>query len=413
MSVDERTGLRQDRARVSHRVPSAAAGAERPGRAATHEAGPAAAPPRSGAPWHYAKDVSALLPPGADVRESRRHKRHAQREVQWGVSSIERVRKCGRVALGDVAIIGNAGIAHYAGLTTCGSIWACPVCSAKIRNHRAEEISAAAARWDLAGNSVYMVTLTAPHDMGMKLGQLLPVIADSFRAVISGRAWLRVKKQAGITGTIRSVEITHGANGWHPHLHVLVFTAADPGADGLAAMVLHFREKWRRAIVKAGYRPPSDEHGVKVDRCMSAAEAGAYIAKTQDGKSPGNELARSDLKNGRDGHRTPFEILEDFRWTGDADDLALWHVYERATKGHQAISWSKGLRVLLAAPERSDEEIAAQEVGGDVVLMIPKDTWREVVRVPGLSVYLLGEAERGGVDAVLAVLERYGLIGSG
>jgi hypothetical protein len=311
------------------------------------------------------------------------------------------------VPVGEVSITSNAGVAHYAGLVTCGSIWACPVCSAKIRNHRAEEISAAAARWDLAGNSVYMVTLTAPHDLGMRLNALLPVIADSFRAVISGRPWRRIRTMVRISGTIRSVEVTHGANGWHPHLHVLVFIEGDPGAEGLAAMVLHFREKWKRAIVKAGYREPDEVHGVVVERCMSAAEAGAYIAKTQDGKAPGNELARADLKSGRNGHRTPFQILEDFRWTGDAEDLALWHAYERATKGHQAITWSKGLRHLLAARERKDEEIAAEEVGGEVIVRITTDIWRDVVRVPGLPAYLLDEAERGGADAVQAALDRH------
>ena len=39
--------------------------------------------------------------------------------------------------------------------------------------------------------------------------------------------------------------------------------------------------------------------------------------------------------------------------------------------------------------------------------MIPADTWRAVVRVPGLAAYLLDEAERGGADAVLAALDRY------
>jgi hypothetical protein len=407
-SVDEHTPLCQDRVRVSRRVPNAGAAAERPGRGPQPEAGAApAAPARAPASRHFAKHVSALLAPGADVRQSRRHKRYAQRAVLWRESALERVRKCGRVSLGDVAITDNAGVAHYAGLTTCASIWACPVCSAKIRNSRAEEISGAAARWDLDGNSVYMVTFTAPHDLGMKLSALLPVIADSFRAVISGRAWLRVKKQAGIAGTIRSVEVTHGVNGWHPHLHVLVFVRGSPAAEGLAAMILHFREKWRQAIVKAGYRPPDDLHGVVVERCMSAAEAGAYIAKTQEGKAPGNELARSDLKSGRNGHRTPFEILEEFRWTGDAADLGLWRVYERATRGHQAITWSKGLRALLAAPERSDEDLAAEEVGGDIVVMIPVATWRAVVKVPGLSAYLLDEAERGGAEAVQSALGRY------
>src|SRR6478672_9784355 len=91
------------------------------------------------------------------------------------------VRKCGGVTVGGsghVMIRSNAGVAHYAGLTTCGSIWACPVCSANIRNTRATEISEATAAWDRAGNSVYMITFTAPHDMGMKLRPLMTTIAD-------------------------------------------------------------------------------------------------------------------------------------------------------------------------------------------------------------------------------------------
>jgi len=98
---------------------------------------------RPGAPWHYAKHVSALLHKGSDLREQRRHVRYAQREVLWAQSSIERVRKCGRVAVqdGGVMVRDNAGVGHYAGVATCGSIWACPVCSAKIRATRSEDVS--------------------------------------------------------------------------------------------------------------------------------------------------------------------------------------------------------------------------------------------------------------------------------
>jgi hypothetical protein len=310
---------------------------------------------------------------------------------------------------GYVAVKDNAGVCHYSGLATCGSIWACPVCSAKIRNHRAEEISAAAARWDLAGNSVYMVTLTMPHDFGMKLAELLPVIADGFRSVISGRRWVEIRKTLGIRGTIRSVEVTFGEHGWHPHLHVLVFIEGDPGAGGLADVAEHVRSRWTAYIERQGYRAPDEMHGVVIERCTSAAQAGAYIAKNQDGRAVGNELARADLKQGRGGHRTPFEVLESFRWTGDVEDLALWHEYERASKGHQCITWSKGLRALLAAPERTDEEIAAEEVGGDVVAYIPYASWRKVTSVPGLPAYLLDEAERDGAAAVAAALGRFGI----
>jgi hypothetical protein len=335
--------------------------------------------------------------------------RYAQRGILWRESRIERIRKCGRVPVGDVAIKDNGGACHYSGLASCGSIWSCPVCSAKIRNTRAGEISAAAAAWDLAGNSVYMITLTMPHGFGMKLSKLLPVIADGFRSVISGRAWLKIRESAHLFGTIRSVEITHGVNGWHPHLHCLAFLEGDPGAAGLAALGLHIRSRWGRFIIKAGYRQPSPAYGVVITRCTSAAEAGAYIAKTQDGRSPGNELARADLKTGHSSHRTPFEILESFRWTGDAADLELWHEYERATKGHQAITWSKGLRRLLAAPQRTDEEIAAEEIGGEVLVLIDAAKWRAITRIPGLPGYLLDEAERGASAAVLAALARYGL----
>ena len=303
-------------------------------------------------------------------------------------------------------------MAHYSGLATCGSIWACPCCSAKIRNVRATDISAAAGAWDKAGNSVYMITLTMPHDLGMRLGKLLPVIADGFRSVISGRPWTRLRARLGIVGSIRSMEITHGENGWHPHLHVLMFVTDDLDARQLAALHLYMRDSWGQYVVKAGYRLPHGVHGVDIGRCSSAEEAGAYIAKTQDGRAVGNEMARGDMKQGRQGGRTPFEILDDFRWTGDAEDIGLWHEYERATKGRQAITWSNGLRKLLIPDqpeEASNEEVAAAEIGGDDLAVIHGDTWREIVRVPGLPAYLLDQAEAGGIAAVNAALDRHGI----
>jgi hypothetical protein len=394
------------------RASAAADRAQRPRRAPpAQEAGRAAAAREApAAPWHYAKHVSGYLDPQADNRVSRRHVRHAQREVLWAESRIERVRKCGRVPVtdhGHVAIRDNGGVAHYTGLATCGSIWACPVCSAKIRNSRALDISVGAAKWDRAENSVYMITLTMPHDYGLPLAKLIPAIADGFRAVISGRAWVKLRAALGVAGTIRSMEVTHGVNGWHPHLHVLVFIDGDPGAAGLAALAAHVRRVWARHITKAGYRLPN-EHGVDIQRCASANEAGQYIAKTQDGRSAGNEVARGDMKSGRNGGRTPFEILDDFRWTGDGADLQLWHEYERATRGRQAIAWSKGLRELLGlADEQTDEQLAAAEIGGEDLAVITTPQWKRIIAVPGLAAYLLDRAEAGGLDAVNAVFSAY------
>jgi hypothetical protein len=375
-------------------------------------AAPAGPKARAGALGNT-RNIFPPLGPADIVRGQRRARRRLLRDVLWHRSSLDRCRKCGRLPIGDgVSVVDNGGVSHYRGLASCGSIWACPVCSAKIRNARAQEIADAAANWHRAGNSVLMVTFTAPHDLGMPLADLLPVIAKSFSAVIAGRPWLRLKQRVPVVGTIRSVEITHGPHGWHPHLHVLVFIEGQADAAQLAALGIHVRSKWRKFIVKAGYRAPSELHGVKIDVCTSAAEAGLYIAKTQDGRSPGNELARADLKSGKAGHCTPFELLGEVADTGDLAVLPLWLEYERATRGHQCITWSKGLRRLLLGvePERSDEEVAAEEVGGDLVMEISRPAWRAITRNLGLETRLLEAFERGGQAEAVALAARYGLV---
>jgi len=374
----------------------------------------AEARPEAARPWHIAKHVSAYLDPGADTRLTRRHVRYAQRAVLWRESRLQRVRHCGRVTTGgdggNVVTKIAEGVAHFSGLQSCGSVWACPVCNPKINNHRAGEISAAAARWDRAGNTVLMVTFTFPHDLGMRLAPLLVLLADGFRAVISGRPWRRVRDDLGIVGSIRSVETTHGGSGWHPHAHVLIFAKGATDPAGIAQLAAYMRGRWAKWITGQGYRMPHGIHGVDIGICRSAQEAGNYVAKTHDGRSVGNEIARGDMKQGRSGSRTPFEILDDFRWTGNAEDLDLWHEYETATKGHQAITWSRGLREILAAgPELTDEEVAAEEVGGAPVAVITAPVWRQITAVPGLDAALLAEAETSGLAGMNALLARHGI----
>lgn len=334
----------------------------------------------------------------------------------WHTSSIERVRKCGRVAVQDGGVVlkqtPDRARGYWSGVATCGSIWACPCCSGKIRNHRADEVSRATAGWDRAGNDVYMATFTAPHDLGMALQPLLSAISDAFRYCLSGRAWQRLRKRLGIAGQIRSLEVTHGEHGWHPHLHVLIYVDGTLDAAQLAELLLHLRERWNAWITGAGYRAPHALHGVDLQRCESAEEAGRYVAKTQDGKAVGNELARGDMKLGRRGSRTPFQILDDFRWTGDAQDLALWGEYERATKGRQAITWSKGLRDLLLEDEddeKTDDEVAAEEVGGEEIAAFDPEAWKAIVRTPGIPVHLLERFEHGGLDGLTAAVTELGL----
>ena len=329
---------------------------------------------------------------------------------------LKRCHNCGWAEANDgnsngPQIAARDGAAYWRGVQTCGSIWACPVCSAKIRNGRAIEISEFAAEWIRRGNEVYMVTLTAPHDLGMALGALMLLIIKAFQYVIGGRKWVAVRDQLGITGCIRALEVTHGMNGWHPHLHVLVFFDGQLDAAGRCAFELHFRDQWRKFVTRKGYRPPSDQHGVKVERCYAAAEAAEYIAKTQDGKSPGNEMARSDMKTSRPGHRVPFDILE-AAGTGEKAEIALWHEYEKATHRHRAITWSPALRKLqrewLGAVEKTDDELAAEEVDGDAVADVSADALQVISCKPGLRVALLEAWEDHGLPGLEDLADKHG-----
>src|SRR6202040_518390 len=77
-------------------------------------------------------------------------------------------------------------------------------------------------------------------------------------------------------------------------------------------------------------------------------------------------------------------------------------------KGRQAITWSKGLRAPLPVADRTDEEIAAEEVSGDDLAVIHADAWRCIVRIPACPSLILDRAERGGLAAVNELLARYG-----
>ena len=53
--------------------------------------------------------------------------------------------------------------ASYGGLQTCGSVWVCPVCGAKVVERRRGEIQQAMAQHRACGGEVHLLTLTAPH----------------------------------------------------------------------------------------------------------------------------------------------------------------------------------------------------------------------------------------------------------
>ncbi len=331
---------------------------------------------------------------------------------------MKRVRDCGRVAVtpgGSVALRLRDGVAGFAGLSTCGSVWADPVCNAKIMARRALEIGAAVEMWQSMGGRVGFVTLTMRHRRGQRLATLWDGLSKAWNRVTAGKAWLSDKERHGVAGWLRVVEVTHGKNGWHVHIHALVFFApglVEPDVAGLHASMFG---RWVRGLTASGLgKPLMVGQDARLLAGAADADLSRYFTKAvHGGHRVGLEFTASQTKAVRSAHGTApvWALLDAVMDEGDADALDLWHEWERASKGRRQLTWSQGFRASLGlAAESTDEEIAGEELGTrqDDLVLITASGWAQVVA--GLHmVSLLDVAEKSGLAGVRTFLERNGI----
>ena len=191
-----------------------------------------------------------------------------------------------------------------------------------------------------------------------------------------------------------------------PELSLLLVHDQDLDAAAVAALHSHIHTRLAASCRDHGMRQPDQMHAVRIDPNVSATAAGAYIAKGGDW-TPAEEITRGDLKTGRVGSRTPFQILADYYQTGDTRDRDLWREYSRVTRSLAAIRWSRGLRALIlgaaAEPERTDEQLAAHDTRGELVAYIPGPAWLRI-RITGLDHAILVAAERGCLGGINAMV---------
>jgi hypothetical protein len=313
-----------------------------------------------------------------------------------------------------VAVKVCESVAHFAGLALCGSIHACPSCGAKIREGRADEIRKGGLRWLEMGGRLVFVTMTMPHDYGDRLVDTWDTVSEGWRYVFSNAAGARLARRFGIPngltpagrarwmlGKIASREVTFGVNGWHPHLHALLFVRPGFSAADLVELQATITARWNRYVVSRGFREPGPGVGVVCELGRSAGDLGQYLSKASEVDTSaswgiGRELTRADLKQAGEHGMTPWQLLAHAQTTGDCSSLALWNEYELATFGRSAITWSQGLRSLLEVAEVDDQELAEAEVGGEVVALIGAPLWKAIRRRRLARSAVLEAVERGG-----------------
>jgi hypothetical protein len=338
-----------------------------------------------------------------------------------------RVADCGcKRAHADVQIWrsqADGGRAEFRGLVTCGSIWACPVCAGKIAGGRALEVAALieaheravyADQWrpasspDRLAACVFMATFTVRHSRWQSAEGLKKAVAASWKRVQQGRAWRTLKARFGIVGTIRALEVTNGASGWHPHLHVLAFTARPLPAEDQAALADALFARWQASVAREGADCLRKAFDFREAR--GASGAAAYVAKW----GAGAEVAKGATKDAASGQRSPWRLLRDYE-RGDRRAGALFIEYGKAFKGARHLTYSVGLREAYGLREAvEDDDLAAQgELAPEAELCVSlsAQAWADIVErraIDGgdLAHEILAAAEIGGEAAVLAVLRR-------
>ena len=344
--------------------------------------------------------------------EKAKAQRFALQSVARSLLPNSRLEKCLRWRQGgkQVQVLKSTQYksASYSGLQTCGSVWVCSVCAAKIAERRRGEIVKAIAAHEALGGFVQLLTLTAPHQRDDNLVELLEQQATALKFFNMDRSARNVFKEMGCIGQIRALEVTHGRlseqnNGWHPHYHILLFsglggTSVAPDEAQLKDWAARLYLRWAACCERAGLGTPSFAHGLKLD---DGSKAAAYASKW----GLEDEMTKGHIKKAAHGE-TPFDFLRSI--LADASDKqasALFVEFAQAFKGKRQLYWSTGLKRRYEIGEESDDELAAKVEDHAVVLgSITTEQWRDVLRVEGRAI-VLQLSVHGGWGAVTFYLD--------
>lgn len=275
---------------------------------------------------------------------------------------------------------------HFHGSFNCHSAWACPVCTPQVMAAKAGKIAClidAMSTW--YNQDACMITFTIPHIKTMSCKDTYTLLQKAWRHFTSGYAKQkaaytiktdRVRKKGEKVNyklkgnvyqqfrtavdsviNVKVTEFTWGENSWHPHYHCLFFVPRQNFNK-----ILDYEEKlnqfWMKCIEKAANKYYStkmdtDERKKFIREVFTEkfSHAPLYISKSKGaalkvsssfyltGWSGDKELA-SPLKTARNGHYTPFQILDLFVETGEVIYRDLFVEYAQATVNHRRCEFS-------------------------------------------------------------------------
>jgi hypothetical protein len=253
-----------------------------------------------------------------------------------------------------------------------------------------------------------MLTGTLRHAVSHKLATTSKVIADAWSLFFTGREGQEIREQLGVEFTIRALEATYGdENGWHPHLHIVVFS----NQSWSAKQKERIEERWRWAIEStAGYQQafrPNEARGMNIAEVWKKSD-GHYLQKMF------LELTAPGYKKAGNGNLTYWEVAEQAA-AGSRRHVHIWQEAQDALFGRKQLTWSHRAKAFFGIEELADEALAhedgidATSIADTLQIEIPgpvwDDGWRRDRRFGSKVVAALRHAaESGDYGSLLALL---------
>lgn len=196
--------------------------------------------------------------------------------------------------------------ARFSGLQSCGSVWCCPICNAKIQAQRLVEVKQALTWARDNGYSVVFATHTVRHDRKQSLVEVRDMAANIWRKCRSHQAVKKLFKRYGSKGYLRAQEVTYAdVNGWHVHYHAYYFLRRNLSQSDVDSFGAAYAANWIKTAGDNGYSAPTEENQrfelIKLDNAddLNAAARYCTASKTADLRSAAHELTDTQSKFGK------------------------------------------------------------------------------------------------------------------
>ena len=288
--------------------------------------------------------------------------------------TMNRFQKCHRVTISNnditIAKSEHQDTAFYDGVMNCGSVWVCPVCSARVSASRCCEVATAIDAHTKMGKFVVMLTFTNQHSNKDLLSEMLDLQQKAFERFWRNGSVRRKLENLNSVGKITATEVTVSKhNGWHPHKHVLLFID-DFTEEQLKELEQFLQKAWLNALQKHSLTARLDI-GLSLD---GGGDKSKYLMKFSQ------ELTLAQCKRGKkEGHYNPFALLQveetekDYFWA-----MYRFKEYAEAMKGKRQIIWSRGLKEHFSITETSDEQILNKPYDTEYIADIDKKSFTKI-----------------------------------